>query len=186
MRFLSYCRWWLSLGAVLVVLCGCASAPRAPLPTIEPVDLKRFMGDWYVIACIPTLIERDAYNAIESYRLDPDGTVATTFSYHKGGAEGPLKVYHPRGFVRPGTGNVVWGMQFLWPIKAEYRILAVSQDDEWTVIGRSARDYAWIMARHPVMSATDYAAAEQVMVAAGYSLEGLRRVPQSSLAERRP
>ena len=28
------------------------------------------MGDWYVIASIPTFIEKEAYNAVESYRLD--------------------------------------------------------------------------------------------------------------------
>ena len=33
------------------------------------------MGDWYVIANIPTFIERDAFNAIESYELDSDGNI---------------------------------------------------------------------------------------------------------------
>ena len=47
------------------------------------------MGDWYVIANIPTFIEKDAYNAIESYRLDDDGTVATTFRFNKGSLDGP-------------------------------------------------------------------------------------------------
>ena len=37
------------------------------------VDLNRFMGDWYAIAHIPTFIERDAYNAVESYRLTRRG-----------------------------------------------------------------------------------------------------------------
>jgi len=27
-----------------------------PIHTVEKVDLKRFMGDWYVIANIPTFI----------------------------------------------------------------------------------------------------------------------------------
>jgi apolipoprotein D and lipocalin family protein len=178
-------RGW-ALGAVLAALAGCASAPHVPLPPAPVVDLPRFMGDWYVIACIPTPIERDAVDAVESYRLDPDGTVATTFHYRKGTSGGPLKVYHPRGFVRPGTGNAVWGMQFLWPIEADYRVLAVSPTYEWTVIGRAARDYAWIMARQPVMSPADYAAAEQVMTAAGYRVSELRHIPQTPLAARQP
>ena len=37
----------------------------------------------------------------------------------------PEKVMRPRGFVRDGTGNAVWGMQFVWPIKAEYLIAYV-------------------------------------------------------------
>ena len=39
--------------------------------------------------------------------------------------DGPQKVMRPRGFVREGTGNAVWGMQFFWPIKAEYLIAYV-------------------------------------------------------------
>ena len=33
------------------------------------------MGDWYVIANIPTFIEKGAVNAIESYKLDSRGGV---------------------------------------------------------------------------------------------------------------
>jgi apolipoprotein D and lipocalin family protein len=31
------------------------------------VDVPRFMGDWYVIAHIPSWPEREAYDAVESY-----------------------------------------------------------------------------------------------------------------------
>ncbi|MDP6879185.1 MAG: lipocalin family protein, partial [Candidatus Marinimicrobia bacterium] len=36
------------------------------LETVDYVDLEKFMGDWYVIANIPTFIEKGAVNAIES------------------------------------------------------------------------------------------------------------------------
>ncbi len=67
----------------LLAVVACSNPP--PIRTVEAVDLDRFMGDWYVVAHIPTWLERDAYNAVESYRLDPDGTVATTFSFREGG-----------------------------------------------------------------------------------------------------
>ena len=62
-----------------MTLAGCAgydSAALPPLKTVAHVDLPRFMGDWYVIANIPTFIEKGAHNAMESYRLDEDGTLA--------------------------------------------------------------------------------------------------------------
>jgi apolipoprotein D and lipocalin family protein len=40
-----------------------------PLQTVEDVDIERFMGDWYVIANIPTSIEKGAHNAIEGYAV---------------------------------------------------------------------------------------------------------------------
>lgn len=72
------------------------------------------MGDWYVIANIPTFIETNAYNAIESYRMAQDGTVVATFSFREGGFEGPRKAYHPTGYLIDRQSNAVWGMQFIW------------------------------------------------------------------------
>ena len=44
------------------------------------------MGDWYVIASIPTRLERGAHNAVESYQLLADGTIDTTFTFNDGAA----------------------------------------------------------------------------------------------------
>ncbi len=138
-----------------------------PIETVDYVDLNRFMGDWYVIANIPTFIEKDAYNAVESYRLDKDGTVATTFRFNKGSLDGPLKEYHPRGFVRDTQSNAVWGMQFIWPFKAEYRIIYLTDDYSVTVIGRTKRDYVWIMSRKPAIPADEYTRIINFLKAAG-------------------
>ena len=73
--------------------------------TDRPIDLERFMGDWYVIAHIPVFIEKNAYNAVESYSLAPDGTIPTTYTFNQGGFDGPLKTYRPRGFVHDTTTN---------------------------------------------------------------------------------
>lgn len=161
-----------------LALAGCSSVPRAPVPVVHHVDLERFMGDWYVIASIPTYIERDAWNAVESYRLEPDGTVATTFTFRAGGYDGPERLYTPRGFVVDRTSNAVWGMQFVWPIKADYRIAYLSDDYGQTVIARDARDYVWIMARSPQLSEADYARLTGFVADMGYDLSKLRKVPQ--------
>ena len=73
--------------ATCVAVSGCAGN-QPPLETVDYVDLDRFMGDWYVIANIPTFLEKNAYNAVESYELDSDGTIATTFVFRKGGFDG--------------------------------------------------------------------------------------------------
>jgi len=166
---------FLLAGALLAA--GCASVP--PLPTAPSVDLERFMGDWYVIANIPTFLEKDAYNAVESYRLGEDGVVHTTFRFNKGASDGPLKTYHPKGFVRDRETNAVWGMQFVWPIKAEYRVVYVSEDYGRTIIGRSKRDYVWIMARTPQIPEADYLKLLGIVKEAGYDVGKVQRVPQS-------
>jgi apolipoprotein D and lipocalin family protein len=164
--------------AAVMAAGGCSSVPHPPVTQVEKVDLARFMGDWYVIACIPTWIERDAWNAVESYRLDSDGTIATTFTFRAGGYDGPGKRYTPRGYVFDRDSNAVWGMQFIWPVKADYRISYLSPDYKQTVVGREARDYVWIMARTPEIPEADYERLVQFVGAEGYDVTKLRKVPQ--------
>ncbi|MGZ8251473.1 MAG: lipocalin family protein, partial [Methylophilaceae bacterium] len=148
------------LGACALALCsllgGCASQSLPPISAVSKVDLPRFMGDWYVIACIPTFIETEAYNAIESYKLEADGSIDTTFTFRKGGFDGEPKRYNPHGYVIENTKNAVWGMQFIWPIKSEYIIAHLDDDYSTTIIARNARDYVWIMARSPSLPDAKY------------------------------
>jgi len=158
-------------------LLGACAAP-APMRTVDYVDLERFMGDWYVIANIPTFVEKSAHNAVESYRLDDDGSIATTFTFRAGGFDGDERVYTPRGFVRNHDTNAEWGMQFIWPIKADYRIIYLNDDYTQTVIGRSERDYVWIMARTPSIPEADYRELLQLVAEFGYDPTLVQRVPQ--------
>jgi apolipoprotein D and lipocalin family protein len=163
------------------VLSGCQSTPeRAPIASVSRVDLQRFMGDWYVIGNIPTFIEKEAFNAVESYRLAADGTIETTFTFNKGATDGPLKKYTPKGFVRDGSSNAVWGMQFVWPIKAEYLIAYLNDDYTHTIIARNRRDYVWILARTPTISEPEYNALVERTRQMGYDVTLLRRVPQQA------
>lgn len=159
------------------LLSACATRPST-IPPVAAVDLPRFMGDWYLIAHIPSLPEREAYNAVESYRLDDEGRIRTTFRFRKGGFEAPLTTMEPVGRVVPGSGNAVWGMQFVWPIQAEYVIVALAPDYSHTIIGRSKRDYLWIMARTPSLAQADYDALVAKARALGYDAGKLRKVPQ--------
>jgi apolipoprotein D and lipocalin family protein len=162
--------------SLAIMLSACSSAPT--IPTAKSVDLPRFMGDWYVIANIPTWPERDAYNAVESYKLDPDGSIATTFTFRKGAFDGPEKVMRPRGFVTDTESNAVWGMQFVWPIKAEYLIAHVDPDYTETIIARSRRDYVWIMARTPEIPPADFERLKRKVADLGYDVSKLQVVPQ--------
>jgi len=162
----------------IALITGCSSNGLTPIATVDHVDLPRFMGDWYVIAHIPAFLERDAYNAVESYRLLDDGRIATTFSFNDGGFNGRRRTYAPTGFIVDHTSNAVWGMRFIWPIKADYRIVYVDTDYRQTIIGREKRDYVWIMARAPQIPAKDMQALVGLIAAQGYDTSKLRHVPQ--------
>jgi len=165
------------LTLALLVITGC-SASLPPLKTVDRVDIKRFMGSWYVIACIPTFIETEAYNGVETYRLDPDGSIDTVFTFNKGGFDGPLKRYNPRGFIVDSVNYSTWGMQFIWPFKSEFLITHLDPEYSQTVIGRNKRDYVWIMARTPQIPESDYLRLVNDLKIQGYDTSKLRKVPQ--------
>jgi apolipoprotein D and lipocalin family protein len=163
---------------VLLALLGGTAMANDPIPTANHVELERFMGDWYVIANIPTWFERDAWNAVESYTLEADGRIATTFTFRRGGPDGKPVEYRPTGFVQGDASNAVWAMQFLWPFKSEYLIAYVDPDYRETIVARNKRDYVWIMARDPQLSDADYERLVKRVEALGYDTRKLQRVPQ--------
>lgn len=166
---------WLTISLCSSLLLGCQSAPT--MNTVDQVDLERFMGDWYVIANIPTFIEEGAHNAVERYELNDDGSIATTFSFRQGGFDGERKTYTPKGFV-VSDNNAEWKMQFLWPFKSEYLVVYLDDSYQHTIIGRSKRDYIWLMARTPRISEAHYQAMLQRADELGYDTEKIQPVPQ--------
>lgn len=165
------------------LLCGCAlflvgCSQQPSIDTVDYVDLPRFMGDWYVIGFIPLPPERDAHNGIESYALNEDGTISTTYRFREGGFDGELKQFQPNAVVREGSGNAEWGMQFIWPFRAEFLIAYLDEDYQTTIIARNARDYVWLMARKPEMSAARFAEFRQRIDAMGYDVSDFVRQPQ--------
>ena len=167
----------LLIPGLAVVLSACASR-GAEMKTVEYVDLERFMGSWYVIANIPTFLEKGAHNAVETYELDDDGSIKTTFTFLKDGFDGDQKELNPRGFVTDETSNALWGMRFVWPIKADYRIVYLDDDYSQTIVGRQKRDFVWIMARTPTISDADFEMLMQRSAALGYDVSKIERVPQ--------
>lgn len=164
------------LCALGTLLASCASHP--PLPTVSAVDLQRFMGDWYVVAHIPAGAESEAHNAVESYQLEPDGTIATTYVFRDGGFDGKVVVMKPNAVVRDTATHATWGMQFFWPLRFEYLITWLDAAYETTIIARTRRDYAWIMARKPDLAPEVLAQLEAELARQGYDMGRLRRVPQ--------
>ena len=173
---MAYLRYSIIGVTAAALLGGCAT--NAPMPTVDRVDLDRFMGDWYVIASIPTLFEKDIYNAVETYERAGPKKIQTTFTYRQGSFDGETKRMQPVGYVKDDGSNALWGMQFIWPIKADYRIVYLNSDYTKTIIGREKRDFVWIMARKPAIASSEYADLVSVVESLGYDTDKLTKVPQ--------
>ena len=110
--------------------------------------------------------------------LADDGTIPTTFTFRDGSFDGEKKQYNPKGFVTDTDSNAVWGMRFIWPIKADYRIVYLEDDYSITIIGRNKRDFVWLMARTPQIPEDKYRELVRLIGEMGYDLSLVEKVPQ--------
>lgn len=168
----------LLLGMALSGGAACAFA-QPPVRPVPHVDLSRFMGTWYLIATVPTAFERDAWNAVQTYALQPDGNIRTALRFNKGSADGPLKQIHATGHVQPGSGGAVWGVQLFWPLRSQYIVAWLKPDYSQMIVARDARDYTWVFARTPTVAEADWQTLQAQVAALGYDTSELRRVSQS-------
>ena len=148
------------------------------LKTVEYVDIEKFMGDWYVIANIPTFIEKRATNAVENYRLNNNREIETTFSFHQDSPQGDKKIYKPKGFIKNNKTNAEWRMQFLWPFKMPYLIIGLDENYNYTVIGVPNRKYVWIMSRKPSLDSKTYNMIIDKLKDVGYDVKQIKKVTQ--------
>lgn len=174
---------WLVLG-----LGGCvtfSARDASPVPLVSQVDLKRFTGDWYVIAHIPTDQDRGAHNAVENYRLDDEGHVITTYTSRAGSFDGPQRSLYPTTTIQPDSGNALWAIRFAWywPFQYEYRVAHLEPDYSVAIIARSKLDYVWLFSRKPHMSQAQLKRYTQIIASWGYDTSKLEFIPQQWPAE---
>lgn len=160
-----------------LVLAGYAQAAQ-PIQPVQGVDLQRYMGRWYLIASIPSRAERGGHNAVETYRLEPDGSICTWFRLRTGSFDAPVKLIHSTATVVPGTGNAEWSVHLYWLLRLQYLVGWVSPDYSQVMVVRDARDYLWYMARTPEVSDADYQAMLARAKAMGYDTYKIKKVPQ--------
>jgi len=157
---------------------GCSSKKLPPLQMVKKVDLPKFMGDWWVIANIPTLVEKNCFNALEQYELRPDGDIDIRFSCYKDSFEGKKKNYQFLGIIKDKESSAEWRVQPFWPIKLPYLVIDLAPDYSYTVIGYPSRNYLWILAREKKLPDSIYEEILARLKAQHYDLSKIQKVPQ--------
>lgn len=170
-----------SLSALLamLLLSGCAMMRGGPpLETVDRVDLERYMGQWYVIANIPYFGERGKVAGRAIYRMRDDGRMDDIYRYRDGSFDAPEEEMTGLAWVVDQQTNAEWKVQFYWPLRFGYYIIGLDPEYRWTVVGHPSREYAWIMAREPVLPDQRYRALLELLEARGFDASRLQKVPQ--------
>jgi len=129
-------------------------AKKLPLTAMNtPVDINGFMGDWYVLANIPTYPEIGAANGIEHYDFHPDakgGLIKVKFTFVPKGAKS-ISEAQMRATISNAPINTQWALDpkifgIRLPLGLTYQILDLTE--QYTIIGVPDRSYLWIMTRN--------------------------------------
>ena len=165
---------WLTASSV-AALAATVHAATPAYDTVAHVELERFMGPWYVQGHTPMVIDDHASNQIETYTLNADGSIGTTFTFERDGHKFAL---HPTGTVADTTTNAHWKMQFIWPFSSDYLIVRLAADYSVTVVSVPDKSLIWIMSRSAQMPEAEYAAIVTELASAGYPVAKINRVQQ--------
>jgi apolipoprotein D and lipocalin family protein len=146
--------------------------------TVEYVDTARFSGDWYVIALLPSFIEKNAVNGIETYTFTGDNKVHVRYVFNRKSPKGRRIVTTQRGWIIDKETNAEWRVQPLWPFRLPYLILDLADDYSYTVVGTNNYKYVWIMAREPYIPEKEYQLIIEDLEERGYPVDKIRVMPQ--------
>lgn len=164
----------------LLTLFSCQLAPKYK-KTVDYIDLKSFMGTWYVQAGRFTPFEKDVHNSVERYTWNKEKEmIEIDFIYRKGAPDGELIKMPQTGRVYNKETNAHWKVSPFWPLQFDFLIIAVGKNQEWTAIGVPNRQYLWIMTRKAQVPQKELNFIIKEIDKTGYPVDSLTFVPHSN------
>lgn len=124
-------------------VCSC-SGQKLDNSTIKTVDLNRYLGSWYEIARFDHWFERGLTHAKAQYSLNADGTITVTNSGIKNG-KNKVSLGLAKATDTPGLLRV----SFFGPFYSDYRVMMLSEDYNYALIGSKNAKSLWILSRTP-------------------------------------
>lgn len=125
------------------VFLGCAKH-YAPLPTVEKVDLNRYLGTWYEIARYDHSFEKGCTNVSATYALNDDGSINVLNQCTK--EDGTHKEAKGIAYGVDATNSKL-KVSFFRPFYGNYWVLMLDEDYTYALIGEPSREYLWILSR---------------------------------------
>jgi apolipoprotein D and lipocalin family protein len=140
--------WPFLLSATIIL----KTMPSKNLPTVDKVDINRYLGKWYEIARLPNSFEKGLKCTSATYSTGKNGKINVLNQGRKTSA--PEKQSTINGYARipdpafPGRLKVT----FFWPFAGDYYIIDLDHDYHYVLVGDPSRKYLWILCRDKKIS----------------------------------
>jgi len=146
------------LGMILLVMsCSSTQAKYPILPTVDHVDLDRYLGKWYEIARLDQRFQKGCTATEAIYSKRKDGEIKVLNRCRLNTPDGKLKEAVGRAWVTDKNTNAKLKVQFFLKrfkipfLSGKYWILDLDEDYQNVIIGDPSRKYLWILSRSKEM-----------------------------------
>ena len=145
--------------------------------TVSHLNLPQFMGTWYEIARFDHRFERGMSYAQARYTLKDDGKVRVD---NTGWKDGKFKRSVGKAFAPdPGGQPGLLRVSFFGPFYSDYRVLMLTDDYKYALVGSKNANYLWILARSPEVKPEIMDSILEVAKCRGYDTSKLIWVDQT-------
>ncbi len=157
------------------------SEPGNPVAALPSLNVPGYMGAWYQVAWFPNRFQKQCVSdTVATYRLLPDERVEVVnrCKLADGSFESITGVARPAAAAIRGTQlePAQLEVSFLpaalrWlPIWGSYWVIQLADDGRYAVVSEPQRNYLWVLARTPQLSAADESAIRSRLVQQGFEL----------------
>jgi len=169
----------IALGLGLAAVSGGCRSTQPPLAVVDEVDIDRYLGRWFEIASFPQWFQRGCVASMATYTRRDDGRIGVVNECRDGSFDGELRRADGVAWVADEEeSRAKLKVQFFWPFRGDYWIIALDPEYRYAAVGHPSRDYLWILSRTPTLDPTLYRALAARLEAQGYDLSRLRPTPQ--------
>lgn len=165
------------LGGIALLALTLKGAKGKVLKTVDHVDIKRYMGKWHEIASFPARFQRNCRCTTAEYTLNDDGTVTVDNRCYNAKKE-KWEGIKGTASVQDTTTNAQLSVQFFWPFKGDYYIIALADDYSYALVGEPSREYLWILSRTPQLVQATYDQLTTIATQKGFDVGKLKMTQQ--------
>lgn len=143
---------------LIALLGGCYGGPvgnaHVPQPA-KSVDLTQYVGRWYEIARYDNGFEKGCEGVTADYAARDDGLIGITNTCRKGAVDGEVSTADGKAKIVEGSENAKLKVSFFGPFYfGDYWVLDRAPDYSWSIVGEPSGRYLWVLARKPVLPAS--------------------------------
>ena len=145
---------------------------------VRELNLTNYLGEWYEIARFDHSFERDIQYAKALYSLMDNGMIRVE---NTGYRDGKYKASVGKAFLPDSERNpALLRVSFFGPFYSDYRVLMVTDDYQYALVGSKSPSFLWILSRTPQIP---HETLESILIEAedrGYDTDKLTWVEQDS------